>query len=884
MGKLKLKDTLCFLGAAFFIPLLIMAAIHASIGVWPFGEKSILVLDLNGQYVYYFEALKDMLREGQSLLYSWSRALGGEFMGIFAYYLASPFSLITAIFPDGLMTEALMLMILLKVGSCGATMAFYLKKTKPDDNIKAVIISTMYALSSYGVVQAHNTMWIDALIYLPILSYAIEELIKKRRFKLYVITLTLSLCANYYIGYMICIYAVVYFLYYYIAHNENNENNFYYEDLHFVKSAVRLGGYSLIGAMLSAWVLMPAYYSLTFGKTTFSDPNFAPELKFDPLDMISKLFIGSYDTVEPSGLPFVYCGTLMLILLPAYFFIRRISARKKIMAGAVLAFFAVSFSVSTLDLVWHGFQNPNWLNYRYSFMFIFLALVFSYHALCEIEDLSYHKLIPITSAVVLTAFILQKLYDHIGTEAVVGTFVCGFALLLALHAVRYGYLQRGGVLILCVIVLVEMFSAGLLNTDALDADVVISTRESYNNFLNKVTPIVEQVQASDDGFYRMEKTLHRKTNDNLALEIKGLSNSTSTLNEAQIDFLARLGYSSRSHWSKYLGGTMVSDSLLGLKYIISDTEQGNGMYEVYAEDEDKGLTAYYNPYALSLCYAVSSGINDIQMDSFETPFQRMNTMVTAMLGEPETLEIFKEIPLESTVTNNMAGSFTSGHIKYEKQDENEPGRITYKITAPNDKPIYMYIPTEFPRDAELTVNSYSKGTYFGNETMRIVDLGSYREGNTLYVSLTMDESTLYILNNADNFFFYIDEELFAKAFAEFGESQLDITEHTNTRLFGNIDVAEGRDLLFTTIPYDEGWSVKIDGKKAELLKTADALLAVYITEGEHTVELEYSPILFRLGVAVSAVGVICFAAVWTVSAKTERKRKKSWLDSVDINR
>lgn len=66
-------------------------------------------------------------------------------------------------------------------------------------------------------------------------------------------------------------------------------------------------------------------------------------------------------------------------------------------------------------------------------------------------------------------------------------------------------------------------------------------------------------------FYRMEKTSHRKTNDAMALGMYGISNSTSTLNASVIDLLQKLGFSSKSHWTKYLGGTPVSDSLLGIK-------------------------------------------------------------------------------------------------------------------------------------------------------------------------------------------------------------------------------------------------------------------------------------------------------------------------------
>ena len=91
-------------------------------------------------------------------------------------------------------------------------------------------------------------------------------------------------------------------------------------------------------------------------------------------------------------------------------------------------------------------------------------------------------------------------------------------------------------------------------------------------------PAVNGILAEDDGLYRMEKTVHRKVNDNMALGIRGISHSTSDLNASVIKYLGELGYASRSHWSKYLGGTPVSDALIGIKYIVAEKEVSD-LYE-----------------------------------------------------------------------------------------------------------------------------------------------------------------------------------------------------------------------------------------------------------------------------------------------------------------
>ena len=90
--------------------------------------------------------------------------------------------------------------------------------------------------------------------------------------------------------------------------------------------------------------------------------------------------------------------------------------------------------------------------------------------------------------------------------------------------------------------------------------------------MDKMRPIVDKVQDMDASFYRMEKINHRRTNDNMALSIRGLSNSSSTLNKETVAFLNNFGYSSAAHKSTYYGGNILNDSLLGLRYIIADND------------------------------------------------------------------------------------------------------------------------------------------------------------------------------------------------------------------------------------------------------------------------------------------------------------------------
>ena len=110
---------------AFLLPAVILFVAYIIFRVWPFGDRSVLSLDLNAQYVYYYDYMYDVFAGEESLFYSWSRNLSGEFAGIIGYYLASPFNLLVWIWDRNWITEGLMTMMLAKAAASGLTMWYF---------------------------------------------------------------------------------------------------------------------------------------------------------------------------------------------------------------------------------------------------------------------------------------------------------------------------------------------------------------------------------------------------------------------------------------------------------------------------------------------------------------------------------------------------------------------------------------------------------------------------------------------------------------------------------------------------------------------------------------------------------------------------------------
>lgn len=90
MANLKRSARPCLLTAGGMA--LILCAVYAGCGFWPFGPNSVMTGDLNSQYIPFYAHFYDAVREGGSLFYAGDMGLGGGAFALFAYYFASPFA------------------------------------------------------------------------------------------------------------------------------------------------------------------------------------------------------------------------------------------------------------------------------------------------------------------------------------------------------------------------------------------------------------------------------------------------------------------------------------------------------------------------------------------------------------------------------------------------------------------------------------------------------------------------------------------------------------------------------------------------------------------------------------------------------------------------
>ncbi len=873
IGAARRARDFCFKNRAyllsFFIPAALLFISYMLFGVYPSGKRSVLALDLNAQYVYYYDYMYDVFAGRESLFYCWSGTFSGENFGLFAYYLASPFNIIVWLFPRTAITEGLLTMLLAKAAAGGLSCALLLKKRRGFSDFTAVLFSVMYALSGYFAGHSINPMWLDGMIALPLVIFGVERLCDRKRFLLYTLSLLYVFVANYYIGYMTGIFSALYFVYY-IASGRTSEPS----AKGVGRSALVYGLSSVSAILMSGFIIVPAYKSLQLGKLGFGNPDFTPAENFNITDALLKLFPGTFDTIRPEGLPMLYCGTTALIFAVIYFTVRKIPFRQRAAGGALLAVILLSMYIKPADMFWHGGQVPVWMPYRYSFTAVFLLVMFGAEAFDNIKRVKA-KTVGGVFAALLGLLLIADHYEgsaHFNTALVI---VIPLVVLGVMSAALVLYKKHSVHLNMRITVLTlvcaELLVNNLVTFSRMHDDVYYSSRESYLGDIPKTRETVNTVKEYDGGFYRMEKTFHRCVNDDMALGMYGVSHSTSTFNARAIALAKTLGFGAREHYSRYDGATLLTDDILGVKYVLSQSEllsqydkrlylPGNGDIKVYPNEDALGF-AY-------LAERESLGVKLEDMSPFAAQ-ERLAVCLSGMSGR-----IFIPITEYTTLPVNLnAGSTTDGHLSYKKRLKDDEAYVSYSVTASRSGRAYMYLPSVYERECKLYVNGEFIKYYFENENHSIAYLGKFAEGETFDVKLELLKEDVYYERPQ----FYTLEET---ALQEFSDKMSGLNAETSVTRTGKaeltVSVNAGRDLaLFTSIPYEEGWTVTIDGVPATILRTAnETFMCVEVPSGQHEIKLSFFTAGMKTGLILTACGAALLAALLTASRCVRKRRAR----------
>ena len=847
---------LIFYLCSFFIPVISLLLVYLSIGIYPFGELSLLTIDMYNQYVSFFSYLKTILLGNNDIFYTFSKNLGGDMIGILAYYLMSPLNAILLFFPMKYLTEAILFLSLLKTGLAGLTMTCFLnsKKVSP----YSMLFSIAYALMGYMLVYQQNIMWLDGVILLPLVVMGINRIFENRSFLFYSFFLGLSLVTNYYIGYMICIFSVIYALMKVIG-SCNGKSECFRFTANFI-----LG--SLLGGGLSAFLLIPTAFSLSGGKAEFNPDFFTFDPNFAWPDFISKFIIGSTNANQIiTGFPNVYVGSFVLSGLVFFFLQGNIPFRRKIAYLFGFVTILASFYYNGLNLIWHGLNTPAWFPYRYSFVFVFLAVIVAHEAFqASLEkSITVIQLLVIGTVWILIGFYMSnRSYDYITDFNAKITYVSLFisALLLFTFSHAKPIIKRHVFMLMLAFSFFEL----TFNSHETLKQQAYAPRAEFTGNVEKVQPLTEAILEEDESFYRMAKDFQFNRNDPMLYGYSGLSHYSSNEKIFVKDFLGNIGFRNNGNWAYYgKGNTLTVDSLLAVKYMIaSETERSN--YTSLKRDDN--VTVYQNPYALPIGMMVKNQTENLDLAQVN-PFEMQNKLVGSIVSESagDVLKQSDRVSIE--LENVRQGPHEYGTV-YEKIDGSKDAFVTYTIDAQQDAPYYAFFPSAYWIPTELYVNDVWTATYFNEYNYNIVPLGDYAQGEEITVTFKINNEKVIVL---DELFYYEDLEVVKHNFEDLSSNSFQVDEHTSSSFSGTVESVVGKETLLFTIPYDEAWQIKVDGERKAGKMAFQTFLAIDLEPGEHTVELKYVPKGWPAGMVITSVSILIVALISFKGRSPKRK-------------
>ncbi len=797
---------------AFLIPLVIFFIISMIANHIPFGEYIYNYFD---SYVQYPTFLTETIRSIKSgSFYTLLGGFGTDFYNIRTLYMNSPLNILFILFKQKNLYIFYTILIYLRIGLASITFDVYLNSR--DDNkysFKKLIFSIIYSLSSFMIVNSQHIMWMDSYILLPLIILGVDKILAGKSAKTYIVFLSLAILINYYIGYMLCIFILLYFLKQsFILKNKNKKIY-----LNFIIS-------SILSALIGMVVILPAIYTLTQGRAhTFSLASLFGYSKFSLFTIPFNLSPASYLVIDNflDGSALIYCSLAVVVLNILFYFNKSLSKRERITNLVFTLFFVLSFSVYLIDFSWNLFQEPIWYSHRYAFVFVFFLLTIAYENIEKIDKVNISskiKIIIIIVFVLLTIgsfswkFLGQHLPDYYVIYLLIGLITFSLYLLL--------YNTKTRKLLLCLLLFeVSLNTYEILKTNSFvtlsEAKANLNKKDNYESFedINKVRLV----------------NLNGNNDDSLLYGYNGVSLFSSIYNYELGEFLTnKLGVFDNTNDINRIDSYSYNPailSLFGVKYMEGQSD--------YYKEISYGF--YENENVLPLNFTVPKSFKNIELKDLEY-FSNIEKIYSVLAKEE--VKLFYDI---NPISQN--------------KNKNE-GKIEFKVL--HDGLLYI--------NANNNLKYYNgrkntRKTY--NEYEIIINGNKYKKpkdfDNNIKVSKGDIITLEFIFNTKEidyNMIKVFDNEEFEKIIKKIKEeiSSLEMVSSKDV-LEGNIAVNEDS-LLFLSIPYGKGFKIYVDNKIVSYERLLDSFIGIDLESGKHKVVVKYITPYFKEGLVLSIVGVI----------------------------
>ena len=823
---------------AFFIPIILILIILKIKGIYPFGEFTPRLYDSYHQYTSFFLSYKDFS------FYSLGTGLGFNFYGTATYYLLSPLNILF-LFSNIFNIDLIFTIIYLtKIGLASLFMTILLNKVAK--NKASLLFGIAYGLSGFIVTYYYNIMWHDSVYMLPLVILGLNRLIDKDKPIMYLITLSLTIIFNFYTGYMVCIFSLLFFIFRFINLEKGKRK----------KALINFIIFSLLAGLISSVVLLPAFYSLLMGKASGylrSDWTKYSGINSNSYQLLYKLAPGTYTNGDQVNGPMLIYSTLFcMVMFILTIFNKKYSIKYKISLVIFCIIFILSFTFNVLDYAWQFFQRPVWWNNRYAFIFSFFLIYFAYQNYVDKETIKPEKSFYILTIISTLTFLTISFYYAFEELSSTSTKIFTIIMFAISVLFTFSYFYYYNVAIfkkyILSLVIIELCVNTFFTFSANMSHREVSSLKIYNT---NMTETIKKIPNRNN--YRAEMIDKHVYNDGLIYGYNGINYFNSVRNQNYVNFCENIiKIKVDSHCSTSLNYfDPILLNLFNIKYIIGNDQN---YYDVYTKYNNNYI--YETPFDSSYGYLVSDKTKKLKLSSSDDKFANLTKILNTMIDEKNIY--YKYIDLfdhDYTITN---GELKEGTI-YANNPKNVV-IVTTTFTSKEDQIIAPKTSTSFNKDIIITINDDSYTTN-----------GSYylaKKGDKVSISVSYDSRK----NSIKTYQFYsMNLKTLNDAINKLDSNKLELKNNSKHLIEGTLNVKDNK-TLFLSLPYEKGFIIKVDGKKTNYYKILNSFVAIDLEEGNHTITIDYVSDGFNAGLLLTSLGIIT-STILLITKKCYNKRE-----------
>ena len=578
--------------------------------------------------------------------------------------------------------------------------------------------------------------------------------------------------------------------------------------------------------------------------------------------------------------------------------------------------FSWLFSFFMLVLAYQS-MNHKIVNYKKTNCIIGLGLLFSvvylyFHQYSFISKtqpqaisrfLSKFSILSVLGIAAVTCFIFYAYWEKSQKsqlEKMIRMALAAVILVLAAVLLKTGYLlSQVGITAMLYLSILFILNFKISRLSMIVVSVLTIFEFGYNAYLSQVTfgyddvhkfadatvsvkRVTDNIQENaDQKFYRIATDFAYSRTVPSLVSYPGLSTFSSSLERSTMDHFAFMGDLGVNAATQYSNGTPLTDALYGVRYFMSAKDfdpkeieaNPDKMYFYRFTDrfdlhryftdkvyEDKRYVVYKNPNSFPLAYGTNSLVRNIQFGA-NNAFANQNIILNSMEGHQkannDTVEYFKPLAFSSIETENVIEEKVNketGEAIYKRADSSKDAIIRYKVTPRTNYTYYFFTPVSLIQNQDYSVLLNNKWLLNAKifTQRQIWQLTDQTENQETVIEFRFRTDHIDMSNAG---VYRADVDQIQQVLENRKKQGLHVTKFSNTHIVGDVSITDDSNYMMTSIPYSDGWKVKVDGKFVKTEKAWNAFLSFPISKGNHKVEFVFRQKGVILGALLSIVSV-----------------------------